>query len=305
MSDRPDELEALAARLEASGDYRVLRRLRHADRVDRARLPEGAREAVVLDLETTGLDPANDVPIEIAMVRFAYSPGDGRVHGVTGELRALEDPGRPLPPEVVALTGLTDADLAGQRFPDDAIAAFVEGAGLVIAHNAAFDRPFAEQRWALFTDLPWACTWREVPWRDGEGFESSGLKAILSDYGVFFEGHRALEDVYAVVDLLGRTLPSDGAGVLQRLRGSALAVAVRVWAVNSPFESKDLLKARGYRWNADAKTWWTDVPEAALADERAFLAREVYGRRPMPTLPTLRVDAKLRYSKRVPEAPPG
>jgi DNA polymerase-3 subunit epsilon len=301
MSDR-DDLETLAARLEASGDYRVLRRLRRTPRVDRADLPEGAREAVVLDLETTGLDPNLEVPIEVGLVRFAYDP-QGRILGVTDELSALEDPGRPLTPEVVRLTGITDADVAGQRFPDERVAEVLDGAVLVIAHNAAFDRPFAEKRWPALEAFPWACSLRDVPWRDGEGFDSGGLGALLLAHGVFFDGHRAVEDGYAVLDLLGRTLPSDGELALNRMRRTAGATTVRLWAVQSPFDSKDLLKARGYRWNGAAKVWWTDVPEEALEAERAFLAAEVYPRG-LPQLPTLRVDARVRYSMRVPESPP-
>jgi DNA polymerase-3 subunit epsilon len=258
MSDR-DDLEALAARLEASGDYKVLRRLRRTPRIDRGALPDGAREAVVLDLETTGLDPNLEVPIEVGLVRFAYDP-QGRILGVTDELSALEDPGRPLTPEVVRLTGITDADVAGQRFPDERVGEVLDGAVLVIAHNAAFDRPFAEKRWPALGAFPWACSLRDVPWRDGEL-------------------------------------------ALNRMRRTAGATTVRLWAVQSPFDSKDLLKARGYRWNGAAKVWWTDVPEDALEAERAFLAAEVYPRG-LPELPTLRVDARVRYSARVPESPP-
>ena len=302
MSDRTDDLEALAARLEASGDYKVLRRLRRAPRIERAALPEGAREAVVLDLETTGLEPTLDVPIEVGLVRFAYDP-QGRILGVTDELSALEDPGRPLTPEVARITGITDADLEGQRFPDDRVSEVLDGAVLVIAHNAGFDRPFAERRWPALEGFPWACSLRDVPWRDGEGFDSGGLGALLHAYGVFFDGHRAVEDGYAVLDLLGRALPSDGELALNRLRRTAGAATVRVWAVKSPFESKDLLKARGYRWNGAAKVWWTDVPEEALEAERAFLASDVYPRG-LPALPMLRVDARVRYSARVAESPP-
>ncbi|MDF1522559.1 MAG: 3'-5' exonuclease [Trueperaceae bacterium] len=302
MSDRPDDLEALAARLEASGAYKVLRRLRRTPRIDRASLPEGAREAVVIDLETTGLDAAVDVPIEIGLVRFAYDP-DGRILGVTGELSALEDPGRPLPPEVAALTGLSDADLAGQRFPDARVTELLDGVGLVVAHNAGFDRPFAEKRWPELQRFPWACSWRDVPWQDGEGFASGKLEQLLLAHGVFFDGHRAVEDVYATLDLLGRALPSDGELAFNRLRANARATTVRLWAVKSPFDAKDLLKARGYRWNGEARTWWTEVAQDALAAELAFLDASVYPRG-APKLPTVRIDAWSRYATRVPDAPP-
>ncbi len=303
MSHRDPQLEALAAQLEASGDYRVLRRLRRAPRIDRPELPAGTLEALALDLETTGLDHALDVPIEVGLVRFAYDH-DGRILGVTDELEALEDPGRPLSPEVLRITGISDADLAGQRFPDDAVARLLDGVGLVIAHNAGFDRPFAERRWPAFADKAWGCSLREVDWRDADGYEGGGLGSLLAAHGLFFGAHRAVEDGYALVELLARTLPTSGETALNLLRASARRATVRLWAVGSPFESKDLLKARGYRWNGDARSWWTDVAEEAVADELAWLRAEAYRGKRMGELPRVRIDAWVRWSQRAPEAPP-
>ncbi|MFO8149081.1 MAG: 3'-5' exonuclease [Trueperaceae bacterium] len=303
MSHRDPQLEALAAQLEASGDYRVLRRLRRAPRVDRADLPAGTLEALALDLETTGLDHAVDVPIEVGLVRFAYDH-QGRVLGVTDEVEALEDPGRPLSPEVVHITGITDADLAGQRFPDDAVARLLDGVGLVIAHNAGFDRPFAERRWPAFEEKAWGCSLREIDWRDADGYEGGGLGSLLAAHGLFFGAHRAVEDGYALVELLGRTLPTSGETALNLLRASARRATVRLWAVGSPFESKDLLKARGYRWSGEARSWWTDVAEEAVDDEIAWLRAEAYRGKRMSELPRVRLDAWVRWSQRAPEVPP-
>lgn len=300
---KPDdtELEALARRLEESGDFRVLRRLRHQPLLTRDELPSGAREAVALDLETTGLDQATDLPIELGMVRFAYDD-EGRVLGLTGTLGGFEDPGRPLSPEIVQLTGITDDDLRGQRFDDQAVARMLEGVHLVVAHNAAFDRPFAERRWPALAEVAWACSLRELPWRE-EGFEGSGLQALLGAQGLFFVGHRAEEDARALVALLDLPLRRSGDRAFQRLRQAALRKQLRLWAVGSPFESKDLLRARGYRWNAEGKSWWVDVDEEALEEERRWLQEAVYRRR-LPELPQLRLDAWSRYSRRVPETAP-
>lgn len=56
---------------------------------------------------------------------------------------------------------------------------------------------------------------------------------------------------------------------------------LRIHAIGSPFHTKDVLKARGYRWSDGSdgrpKCWWREVDEAAFDDEDAFLSDEVYG----------------------------
>ena len=74
------ELERMAARLEASADYRILRRLPPVPDIHPAGVGP-TRRAVFVDVETTGLDPTTDAVIELAMAGFDYSE-DGRIVGV-------------------------------------------------------------------------------------------------------------------------------------------------------------------------------------------------------------------------------
>jgi DNA polymerase III subunit epsilon len=297
------ELEAMAERLEASGVYRVLRAVPRPPRLDPP--PPGARVGLYLDTETTGLDPAADAIIELGLVRFAYD--DSGVLGSLDDLAAFEDPGRPIPPEVTALTGIDDAMVAGTRLPEERIAALFDGVHLVIAHNAGFDRPFVERRFPGLAGKYWACTWRDLPWRDA-GFDGAKLAYLLMGYGHFFEGHRAVEDCYAGVHLLAQRWrdgdPDAGTSVMTRLREGALRMDVRLWAVGSPFETKDALRARGYRWNAAAKCWWRDVPKEELAAEKEWLRIDVYAGRLPARLPEFEIGAAARYGRDVPEAPP-
>src|SRR3546814_4593532 len=67
MDERDAHLEALAAQLNASGNYRVLRRLLPRTVVTAA---DGTptRTGLFIDVETTGLDHQKDEVIELAMV---------------------------------------------------------------------------------------------------------------------------------------------------------------------------------------------------------------------------------------------
>lgn len=129
------DMAALAEALAGSPDYRVLRRL-----VPRplSAPPAGleTRVGILLDTETTGLDHARDEIIELGMVKFDYS-ADGRIVGVRDTFSAFNEPSAPIPPDVTALTGITDEMVAGHRFDDAPIAAFVDEAVIIIGTTAA------------------------------------------------------------------------------------------------------------------------------------------------------------------------
>ena len=127
--------------------------------------PGPRRRGLFIDCETTGLDHGRDQVIELAMLPFTYAI-DGHITEVLrGEARAWrQDPGRPLPPEITRITGLTDADLEGEAIDTAAAAELVAGAHLVVAHNAGFDRPFLEALVPAARDAAWACSQHEVSW---------------------------------------------------------------------------------------------------------------------------------------------
>ena len=93
-----------------------------------------------IDVETTGLDAANDAIIEIAIVYMRA----GEVEQPWG---SLVHPGRPIGPDAQRITGITDADVASApRFADIAaeVVSRLEGRA-ILAYNLAFDREFVER----------------------------------------------------------------------------------------------------------------------------------------------------------------
>ena len=181
--DAPD-LEAMAAKLEATGTYRVLRKLTPRPSCEP---PSGTaiRQGLFVDTETTGLDPARDEIIELAMVPFTYGL-EGEVYAVGEPFQQLREPTKPIPPEITAITGIDDAMVAGRRIDPDEVAHFAAPASLVVAHNAAFDRRFLDRYCETFNTKPWACSMSEIDWA-AEGYEGTKLAYLAGGAGFFYE----------------------------------------------------------------------------------------------------------------------
>lgn len=94
-------------------------------------------DVVVLDTETTGLNPATCDLIEIAAIRM-------RGNDVVDEFQTYIDPGKRIPLEITELTGITNEDVAGAPSPREAVARLADFADTcnLVAHNASFDRDF-------------------------------------------------------------------------------------------------------------------------------------------------------------------
>ncbi|HKY83441.1 MAG TPA: helicase C-terminal domain-containing protein [Anaerolineales bacterium] len=114
---------------------------------------------VALDLETTGLDPNLDTVIEIGAVRF---------HGarVEAEWSSLVNPGRPLPPYISQLTGITDAMLASAPRLSRVLPELIEFVAdlPLLGHNIGFDLRFLE---------------RHTPFRQNQAMDTYDLASVI------------------------------------------------------------------------------------------------------------------------------
>jgi DNA polymerase-3 subunit epsilon len=166
---------------------------------------------VVLDLETTGGSPNADAITEIGAVKV-------RGGELLGELATLVDPGVGLPPNIVALTGITTALITGApRLASvlPSVLEFLRGAVLV-AHNAPFDSSFlraaCERHGQAWPRPPVLCTARlaraVLPVEEAP---SVRLGALARLFGTATRPtHRALADARATVEVLHRLLERVG-----------------------------------------------------------------------------------------------
>lgn len=280
--------------VEGDSQFRVLRRLPFPPAVSTERLKDPLI-GVVIDVETTGLDQDDEV-IELGMVAFEFDRL-GQVGPDFKVYRALNQPSQPIPAEITRLTGITDADVHGRRIDETELADFTDGAALVIAHNAAFDRPFAEALSPRFASMAWACTATEIDWR-AEGVNGSRLEYIAMAFGTFYDAHRAVDDCNAVVNILTFELPRSGRPALSVLLDAARRIEIRIFAVGAPYDLRDPLKRVGYRWNDGTngfpRAWWKDVGPDDVFNETTFLS--TFGTELISPV-TFRMNAKTRFRR--------
>jgi DNA polymerase III subunit epsilon len=276
MTTTHHDLATMAQTLEQSGAYRVLRQLPFRQHFSTPTEP--TKVGILFDVETTGLDTATDEVVELGMVKFSYQP-DGAVAAVLDTFSSFNEPTRTIPEEAIKLHGITNEIAAGHKIDGDAITAFASDAAIIIAHNAAFDRKFAERYWPVFAAKPWACSVNQIEWR-AHGFEGSRLGYLLNGIGMFHRSHRAVDDCHALLEILAHTIPSADRTALSLLLENARRKTIRIWAEQAPFDLKDDLKKRGYRWSSGdegrPKAWYVDIDEAKRDDEIAYLRKFIY-----------------------------
>ena len=247
----------------------------YAEGVPLPPLTESQRIAIVCDVETTGVSAATDEIIEVAARKVVFEKDIGEIVAVGPAFQALQQPRKPLPAFISKLTGLTDDQLEGKAINWQDFDAFISDAAVIIAHNAAFDRPFIEKRSSGSKTKIWACSAFHLDWRDEHPSASLPLLALF--HGFFYEAHRALIDVDALTKILGMPA-SDGdpATYLQGLLRNAKIPTCRIYATNAKYEAKDLLKRRRYRWDRQDRVWTKLVRGDQRQAEELFLAATVY-----------------------------
>lgn len=233
------------------------------------------RVGLVIDLETTGLNQAEDSIIEIGMRQFLFNRNSGEILTLGKCYGSFQDPGKPIPKEITELTGITDEMVQGQAIDWNKVQALLEESSLVIAHNARFDRPFLDRKSKISTEKVWACSLKQINW-SSKGFTSSKLELLNIYHGFFTDSHRAINDVDALLYLLSLPDATSNQPYLHELLHNARRPMAQLIATGAPFETKDHLKGRAYSWDTTNRFWSKIIFKDEVEAETQWLEEFVY-----------------------------
>jgi DNA polymerase-3 subunit epsilon len=181
------------------------------------------RNALIVDVETTGLDPRQHEIVELGLVLIRVDQA-GTHLSVTDEYASLRQPSRPIPNAASRIHGITDDMVLNQQLDHDQVHRLLSRATVYIAHNARFDRAFLARLYPEVLTRSWLCSMRQIDWFR-LGYRSRSLADLLRALGVDDGNeprHRALADCRRLTSLLASQAP-DGSTFLHHLLMTQLA----------------------------------------------------------------------------------
>ena len=173
------------------------------------------------------------------------------------------------PPELVALTGITDDMLLKYAVSPvvmlEILNEMMEEAHYIVGHNGVeFDKVIYEQeceRWDMkHLDKPWMDTKTDVPYP--EHIKTRKLTHLAADHGFANPfSHRALFDVLTMFKVMEEYDFNEIAELSKQPN-------VRVIA-NVSYHDRELAKKRGYYWDGENKRWTKIMKEEQAAKEKS------------------------------------
>ncbi len=175
------------------GEYKFLSRAREQLSSTDSELEGG--QYIIVDLETTGLNPAQNEIIEIGAIKVER----GEAKDIFNK---LVKPKAGISPEITRITGITDEMVENAPDIEAVLPEFLRfaGSGTLIAHNADFDIPFLNEKLKLLNKAlnnkaicTLKCARAILP-----NLENHKLHTVAHYFGISISGrHRAIGDCEA------------------------------------------------------------------------------------------------------------
>ncbi len=229
-----------------------------------------------LDTETTGVDRMNDQIIELAIKVVEFESTSGKILSIHDTYESFNDPGEDISYEIIRLTGIDNNLVEGKHIDWERVDTILNDADLIVAHNAGFDRAFVDRYSSVSPKKIWACSVNDISWLE-KGFASSKQELLCYWHGFYFDAHRAMNDVDALIHLLTHRSYEDKRPLLELIENSKKPLYI-IFAENFNYDpiKKDIVKGNKYRWNSKDKIWYKNVGLDELQREKDWLTVAIY-----------------------------
>ena len=237
---------------------------------------EGCVTIGFLDTETTGLDKQNDEIIELALKVVKFEEGTGKIVSIDHEYESFNEPGGHIDEGITLINGITDEMVKGKSIDWSTVDAIMQGVDIIVSHNASFDRGFMDRYSTISQNTVWACTIDDIDWL-ARGFTNTKQELLCHWHGFYFDAHRAMNDVNALIHLVTHQRYNGNRPVLELIENARKPLHV-IHATNFPYDEvkKDKIKANGYQWNGVNKIWFKRVNFVNLGSEKEWLTSIIY-----------------------------
>ena len=208
---------------------------------------DAARTLLIVDTETTGLDPQRDQCLEVGVILFDV-PGR----------QVLAQQSFLLPVETNAAEAINHIPASATQLPQpwrpalDYLQALLNAADVLVAHNAAFDRQWFGRDPLPAVSHPWLCSMEDLRWPAERQLRSRpSVRDLALAYGVpVWSAHRALTDCIYLAEVFARcddleTMLLYGLEPRQLVRAKV------------SYDERHLAREAGFRWNDPVKGAWT------------------------------------------------
>ena len=212
----------------------------------------------IIDVETTGTDPAKDQVIEVAAILYSLDHA-APVMSIATVQYCLENPCKDINGISTELSKICFKHQESLTW--DIVRGMVGESIAMVAHNASFDASFVNHEpnrpgyLSPEERKPWVCTMKHVNWP--VACQSKALVQIALAHGVgVVSAHRALSDCDTIARLLTRV--HEMGHDLNELMRLAMRPRVIIQALVD-YHDRQKAKDAQFEWDGDAKTWTKEV----------------------------------------------
>lgn len=221
---------------------------------------------LIVDTETTGLDPDRDECLEVGVILFDV-PSRQVLAQQSFLLPVEANAAEPINRIPAAATSLPQPWQAGLVY----LQALIDAADVLVAHNAAFDRQWFGRSQLPSISKPWLCSMEDIRWPEQRQLRA---RPSVRDLALAYEipvwaAHRALTDCIYLAEVFRRCEDLE-----QRL---AHGLEPRVlFKAQLSYDQRHLAREAGFRWNDPVPGAWTRRLSAREADALGFPVQMVH-----------------------------